>query len=228
MGSILLTLPPTLPPPPPKKKQVGKLKDAARPVKGSEDIRNVASISAGNDEEIGAMIADALDKVGADGVLSIESSNSLETTVEVQEGMAIDRGYISPQFVTNNERMLAEFDNVMVLVTDMKIEQVKDIVPVLEQVTRVNRPLMIIAEDVIGEALATLVVNKIRGVISVVAIKAPGFGERRKALLQDIAIVTGAEFVAKDLGMKVRVVGVGVEGGRAVGVSSLWMHAGHY
>lgn len=182
---------------------VEKLREYARPVKGSNEIKSVAAISAGNDDEIGQMIADALDKVGADGVLAIESSNSLETTVEVQEGMEIDRGYISPQFVTNNERMLVEYENALVLVTDMKIEAVKDLVPVLEQVTRVNRPLLIIAEDVAGEALATLVVNKLRGVVSVCAIKAPGFGERRKALLQDIAIVTGAEFIAKDLGMKV-------------------------
>jgi chaperonin GroL len=182
---------------------VEKLKSLARPVKGSEDIKNVASISAGNDEEIGRMISDALDKVGADGVLAIESGNSLETSVEVQEGMEIDRGFISPQFITNNERMLVEFENAMVLITDQKIEQVKDLIPILEQVTRVNRPLLIIAEDVTGEALATLVVNKLRGIISVCAIKAPGFGERRKALLQDIAIVTGAEFIAKDLGMNV-------------------------
>ena len=182
---------------------VAKLQSLARPVKGSGDIKSVASISAGNDEEIGQMIADALDKVGADGVLAIEASNSLETTVEVQEGMEIDRGYISPQFVTNNERMLVEYENCLVLVTDQKIEAVKDIIPVLEQVTRVNRPLLLIAEDITGEALATLVVNKLRGIISICAIKAPGFGERRKALLQDIAIVTGAEFIAKDLGMKV-------------------------
>jgi chaperonin GroL len=180
-----------------------KLLENSRPVKGSEDIRSVAAISAGNDDEIGAMIADALDKVGADGVLAIESSQGLETVVDVQEGMEIDRGYISPQFVTNNERLLTEFDNCLVLITDQKIEQVKDLVPVLEQVTRANKPLLIIAEDVTGEALATLVVNKLRGIVSVCAIKAPGFGERRKSLLQDIAIVTGAEFVAKDLGMKV-------------------------
>lgn len=182
---------------------VGKLRDNAKPVKGSQDIKNVAAISAGNDDAIGEMIADALDKVGADGVLAIESSNSLETTVEVQEGMEIDRGYISPQFVTNSERMLVEYENALVMITDMKIEAVKDIVPILEQISRVNRPLLLIAEDVAGEALATLVVNKLRGIISVCAIKAPGFGERRKALLQDIAIVTGAEFIAKDLGMSV-------------------------
>ena len=180
-----------------------KLLENSRPVKGSNDILAVASISAGNDEEIGRMIADALDKVGADGVLAIESGQGLDTTVDVQEGMEIDRGYISPQFVTNNERLLTEFDNCLVLITDQKIEQVKDLVPVLEQVTRANKPLLIIAEDVSGEALATLVVNKLRGIVSVCAIKAPGFGERRKSLLQDIAIVTGAEFIAKDLGMKV-------------------------
>ena len=182
---------------------LAKLVENSRPVKGSGDIKSVASISSGNDEEIGGMIADALDKVGADGVLAIESGQGLETTVDVQEGMEIDRGYISPQFVTNNERLLTEFDNCLVLVTDQKIEQVKDLVPVLEQVTRVNKPLLIIAEDVAGEALATLVVNKLRGIVSVCAIKAPGFGERRKSLLQDIAIVTGSEFIAKDLGMKV-------------------------
>ena len=180
-----------------------KLLENSRPVKGSGDIRSVAAISAGNDEEIGQMIADALDKVGADGVLAIESGQGLETVVDVQEGMEIDRGYISPQFVTNNERLLTEFDNCLVLITDQKIEQVKDLVPILEQVTRANKPLLIIAEDVAGEALATLVVNKLRGIVSVCAIKAPGFGERRKSLLQDIAIVTGAEFIAKDLGMKV-------------------------
>ncbi|KAG2486066.1 hypothetical protein HYH03_015272 [Edaphochlamys debaryana] len=182
---------------------VGKLKEHAKPVKGRDDIKNVAMISAGNDAFVGEMIADALDKVGSNGVLSIETSNSTETVVEVQEGMEIDRGYISPQFVTNQERLLVEYDNCRVLVTDQKIDAIRDVIPILEQVTRLNQPLLIIAEDVSGEALATLVVNKLRGVLNVAAIKAPGFGERRKALLQDIAIVTGAEFVAKDLGMKV-------------------------
>lgn len=181
----------------------GKLKENARPVEGREDIKNVASISAGNDVSVGEMIADALDKVGSDGVLSIETSNSLETTVEVQEGMEIDRGYISPQFITNQERMLVEFDNARVLVTDQKLETARDMLALLEQSMKLNQPLLIIAEDVSGEALATLVVNKMRGILSVCAIKAPGFGERRKSLLQDIAIVTGAEFIAKDLGMKV-------------------------
>ncbi|CAL8466439.1 g5975 [Coccomyxa elongata] len=187
---------------------VAKLKEVARPVKGTEDIKSVASISAGNDTAIGALIADALEKVGADGVLSIETGNGLETTVEVQEGMQIDRGYVSPQFITNQEKMLVEYENARILITDQKLETIKDVLPILEQVTRVNQPLVIIAEDVTGEALATLVVNKLRGVLNAVAIKAPGFGERRKSLLQDIAIVTGAEYVAKDLGMKVETTGI--------------------
>eukprot|EP00897_Mesotaenium_endlicherianum_P005358 jgi/Mesen1/4850/ME000244S04025 len=182
---------------------IEELKKNARPVKGRDDIKAIASISAGNDELIGEMIADAIDKVGADGVLSIESSSSYDTTVEVEEGMEIDRGYLSPQFVTNHEKMTVEFDNVRVLVTDQKITSIKDIIPVLEKTNQLSVPLLIIAEDVSGEALATLVVNKLRGGLQVAAIKAPGFGERRKALLQDIAIVTGAEFIASDLGFKI-------------------------
>ncbi|GBG79218.1 hypothetical protein CBR_g29268 [Chara braunii] len=182
---------------------VEKLQEKARPVKGTEDIKAVATISAGNDDFIGGLIANAIEKVGPDGVLSIESSSSFETTVNVEEGMEIDRGYISPQFVTNQEKMIVEFENARVLVTDQKITSIKEIIPVLEKATQLSQPLVIIAEDVSGEALATLVVNKLRGVISVAAVKAPGFGERRKALLQDIAIVTGAEFVAADLGLNV-------------------------
>ncbi|KAG1679528.1 hypothetical protein FOA52_011129 [Chlamydomonas sp. UWO 241] len=182
---------------------VAELKARATPVKGRQDIMNVATISAGNDEAIGAMIAMALDKVGSNGVLSIEGGNTSETVVEVQEGMEIDRGYCSPQFVTSQERLVCEFENCRVLVTDQKIESIRDIIPILEQVSKAgNPPLLIIAENVTGEALATLVVNKMRGVLNVCAIMAPGFGERRKALLQDIAIVTNAEFIAKDLGMK--------------------------
>eukprot|EP00270_Netrium_digitus_P007267 TRINITY_DN211_c0_g1_i1.p1 TRINITY_DN211_c0_g1~~TRINITY_DN211_c0_g1_i1.p1 ORF type:complete len:625 (-),score=232.29 TRINITY_DN211_c0_g1_i1:385-2193(-) len=179
------------------------LKEKARPVKGSDDIKAVATISAGNDDVVGLMIADAIDKVGVDGVLSIESSSSFETTVEVEEGMEIDRGYISPQFTTNQEKMTVEFENARVLITDQKITSIKDIIPVLEKTSQMSAPLLIIAEDITGEALATLVVNKLRGVVQVAAIKAPGFGERRKALLQDIAILTGAEFIANDLGLKV-------------------------
>ena len=147
------------------------------------------------------MIAGALEKVGAEGVLSIENSNSMETSIEVQEGMLIDRGYISPQFITNNERMTVEFENCLVVVADSKVDAVKELVPLLEQVMQSNKPLLIICEDITGEALATLVVNKLRGIIQVAAIKAPGFGERRKALLQDIAIVTGADYLATDLGL---------------------------
>ncbi|XP_057782527.1 ruBisCO large subunit-binding protein subunit alpha-like [Salvia miltiorrhiza] len=180
---------------------VVELEKRARPIKGREDILAVAAISAGNDESIGTMIADAVDKVGPDGVLSIESSSSFETTVDVEEGMEIDRGYISPQFVTNPEKLLVEFENAKVLVTDQKISSIKDIIPLLEKTTQLRAPLVIIAEDVTGEALATLVVNKLRGIVNVAAIKAPGFGERRKALLQDIAIMTGAEYQATDLGL---------------------------
>ncbi|KAE9593182.1 hypothetical protein Lal_00028902 [Lupinus albus] len=182
---------------------VAELEKKARPVKGGDDIKAVASISAGNDELIGKMIADAIDKVGPDGVLSIESSSSFETTVEVEEGMEIDRGYISPQFVTNPEKSIVEFENARVLITDQKISAIKDIIPLLEKTTQLRAPLLIIAEDITGEALATLVVNKLRGILNVAAIKAPGFGERRKALLQDIAILTGAEFQASDLGLLV-------------------------
>lgn len=187
---------------------VEELEKKARPVKGRNDIKAIATISAGNDEFIGTMIADAIDKVGPDGVLSIESSSSFETTVDVEEGMEIDRGYISPQFVTNPEKLLVEFEDAKVLVTDQKISTIKEIIPLLEKTTQLRAPLLIIAEDVTGEALATLVVNKLRGILNVAAIKAPGFGERRKALLQDIAIVTGAEFQAKDLGLLIENVSV--------------------
>ncbi|KAM7527966.1 hypothetical protein LguiB_031376 [Lonicera macranthoides] len=180
---------------------IEELEKRARPIKGRDDIKAIASISAGNDEIIGTMVADAIDKVGPDGVLSIESSSSFETTVDVEEGMEIDRGYISPQFVTNPEKLIVEFENARVLVTDQKITAIKDIIPLLEKTTQLRAPLLIIAEDVSGEALATLVVNKLRGILNVAAIKAPGFGERRKALLQDIAIVTGAEYQATDLGL---------------------------
>ncbi|CAL9196549.1 unnamed protein product [Musa hybrid cultivar] len=189
-------------------KLVEELEKKARPVKGRGDIEAVATISAGNDEFVGNMIADAIDRVGPDGVLSIESSSSFETTVDVEEGMEIDRGYISPQFVTNLEKLIVEFENAKVLVTDQKISTIKEIIPLLEKVTQLRAPLLIIAEDVTGEALATLVVNKLRGILNVAAIKAPGFGERRKAILQDIAIMTGAEFQAKDLGLLIESVSV--------------------
>merc|ERR1712070_990460 len=180
------------------------LNELAVDVKGKEDIKAVSSISAGNNDEIGDMIADAIEKVGADGVLSIENGNGLETIVEIEEGMEIDRGYGSPQFVTNNEKLLVEMENARIIITDEKIEQVKDLVPLLEQITEAGSPpVLLIAEDVVGEALATLVVNKLRGVLNITTMKAPGFGERRKALLQDIAIVTGSQYLASDLGLSV-------------------------
>ena len=157
------------------------------------------------------MIADALDKVGADGVLSIETSTTLDTTVEVQEGMEIDRGYISPQFVTNTEKLLTEFENAKILITDQKIENAREIVPLLEQVMKDNVSLLIIAEDVTGEALATLVVNKLRGILKVCAIKAPGFGQRRKSLLQVCEISLFSLFVRGVLGYRHR------DGGRVCG-----------
>lgn len=182
-----------------------KLDELTIPVRNAADIRAVASISAGNNEEIGNMIAEAIEKVGPDGVLSIETGSGLETVVEVEEGMEIDRGYISPQFVNDNERLMVEYEGCRILITDEKIEQVQMLVPLLEEVSQAGSPpLLIIAEDITGEALATLVVNKMRGVLKVAAIKAPGFGERRKALLQDIAIVTGAQYIAKDLGLSVQ------------------------
>ncbi|XP_055830822.1 ruBisCO large subunit-binding protein subunit alpha-like [Solanum dulcamara] len=182
---------------------IAMLERRARPVKGRDDIKAIASISAGNDDDIGTMIADAIDKVGPDGVLSIESSSSFETTVRVEEGMEIDKGYISPQFITNQEKLIVEFENARVLVTDHDISAIKDIMPLLEKATQLRAPLLIIAGDVTGEALATLIVNKLRGILNVAAIRAPGFGQRRKALLQDIAIVTGAEYQAADLCMLV-------------------------
>ncbi|XP_059300430.1 ruBisCO large subunit-binding protein subunit alpha-like [Lycium ferocissimum] len=182
---------------------IAMLERRARPVKGRDDIKAIASISAGNDDEIGTMIADAIDKVGPDGVLSIESSSSFETTVRVEEGMEIDKGYISPQFITNQEKLIVEFEFARVLITDHEISAIKDIMPLLEKATELRAPLLIIAGDVKGEALATLIVNKLRGILNVAAIRAPGFGQRRKALLQDIAIVTGAEYQASDLCMDI-------------------------
>ncbi|MCX7596254.1 MAG: chaperonin GroEL, partial [Fischerella sp.] len=161
----------------------------------------VATVSAGNDEEIGAMIAEAMEKVTKDGVITVEESKSLTTELEVVEGMQIDRGYISPYFITDNERMTVEFENPRILITDKKISTIQDLVPVLEKVARLGQPLLIIAEDVEGEALATLVVNKARGVLSVCAIKAPGFGDRRKAMLQDIAILTGGQLISEEIGL---------------------------
>ncbi|MGQ9837088.1 MAG: chaperonin GroEL [Cyanobacteriota bacterium] len=181
---------------------VNKIAEHARPVEDSKAIAQVASISAGNDDEVGRMIAEAMDKVGREGVISLEEGKSMTTELEITEGMRFDKGYISPYFATDMERMEAVLENPYVLITDKKITLVQDLVPVLEQVARSGRPLLIIAEDIEKEALATLVVNKLRGVLNVAAVKAPGFGDRRKAMLEDIAVLTGGEVITEDRGLK--------------------------
>ena len=173
----------------------------SKPVEG-KDIAHIGTISANSDEEIGRIIAEAMDKVGKDGVITVEEAKGLETNLEVVEGMQFDRGYLSPYFVTDPERMEAILDNAKVLLYEKKISSMKDLLPVLEQVAKQGRPLLIIAEDIEGEALATLVVNKLRGTLSVCAVKAPGFGDRRKAMLEDIAILTGGKLISEDLGIK--------------------------
>ncbi len=181
---------------------VEKIKEHARPVEDSKSIAQVGAISAGNDEEVGQMIAQAMDKVGKEGVISLEEGKSMFTELEITEGMRFDKGYISPYFATDAERMEAVFDEPFLLLTDKKIALVQDLVPVLEQVARAGRPLVIIAEDIEKEALATLVVNRLRGVLNVAAVKAPGFGDRRKALLEDIAVLTGGQLITEDAGLK--------------------------
>ncbi len=180
---------------------VEKLKEMSTPVSGRKEIEQVATISANNDPEIGKIIADAMEKVGKDGVITVEESKTAETTLEVTEGMQFDRGYLSPYFVTDPEKMEAVLENPFILIYEKKINNIKELLPVLEKVVQTNRPLLIIAEDVEGEALATLVVNNIKGVLKVAAVKAPGFGERRKAMLQDIAILTGGTAITEDLGI---------------------------
>ncbi len=173
----------------------------AVPVESDEDIRNVASISANNDETVGKMLAEALDKVGRDGVITVEEGKSMETAVDVVEGMQFDRGFLSPHFVTDPEAMECVLEKPLVLIHEDKISNVAKLVPLLEKASKAKKPLLIIAEDVEGEALATLVVNKLRGIVSVCAVKAPGYGDRRKALLQDIGTLTGAKVFTKDLGV---------------------------
>ena len=181
---------------------VEDLKTMAKQVKGSNEVAQVGTISANNDKEIGQMLADAMDKVGKEGVITIEESKTAKTEVTVVEGMQFDRGYLSPYFVTNAERMEAVLENALVLVYDKKISSMKDMISILEGVAKQGRQLLIIAEDVEGEALATLVVNKLRGTLQVCAVKAPGFGDRRKAMLEDIAILTGAKMISEDTGAK--------------------------
>ncbi|NEU72048.1 chaperonin GroEL [Hassallia byssoidea VB512170] len=181
---------------------VESIANQARPVEDSKAIAQVAAISAGNDEEVGQMIAQAMDRVGKEGVISLEEGKSMTTELEITEGMRFDKGYISPYFATDPERMEAVFDEPYILLTDKKIALVQDLVPVLEQVARAGRPLVILAEDIEKEALATLVVNRLRGVLNVAAVKAPGFGDRRKAMLEDIAVLTGGQLITEDAGLK--------------------------
>jgi len=181
---------------------VEALQKLAKPTKDPREIAQVGAISANNDESIGKILADAMEKVGKEGVITVEEAKGLETTLDVVEGMQFDRGYLSPYFVTNPERMDATFEDPFILICEKKISNMKDMLPVLEGVARSSKPLIIVAEDVDGEALATLVVNKLRGTINVAAVKAPGFGDRRKEMLKDIAILTGGEVVSEDLGIK--------------------------
>ncbi|MCT0225698.1 chaperonin GroEL [Synechococcus sp. CS-1328] len=181
---------------------VKKIEEHAKPISDSNAIAQVGTISAGNDEEVGRMIADAMDKVGKEGVISLEEGKSMTTELEVTEGMRFDKGYISPYFATDTERMEAVLEEPYILLTDKKIGLVQDLVPVLEQIARTGKPLLIIAEDIEKEALATLVVNRLRGVLNVAAVKAPGFGDRRKAMLEDIAVLTNGQLITEDAGLK--------------------------
>ena len=181
---------------------VADLHAQSKPIQNSNEIKQVGTISANNDEEIGQMIADAMDKVGKDGVITVEEARGTETEVKTVEGMQFDRGYLSPYFVTNTEKMEAELDNPYILIYDKKISSMKELLPVLEPVAQSGKPLVIIAEDVDGEALATLVVNKIRGSLKIAAVKAPGFGDRRKAMLEDIAVLTGGTVISEERGYK--------------------------
>jgi chaperonin GroEL len=181
---------------------VEQLKKNSKPISGSKEIEQVATISANNDSVIGKMIADAMEKVGKDGVITVEEAKGTATEVKVVEGMEFDRGYLSPYFVTNTEKMETELDNPYILIYDKKISSMKELLPLLESVSQTGKPLLIIAEDVDGEALATLVVNKIRGALRVAAVKAPGFGDRRKAMLEDIAVLTGGTAISEERGYK--------------------------
>ena len=178
------------------------LKEISREVEGQKEIAQVGAISANNDNEIGRLIAEAMEKVGKDGVITVEEAKGTETTMEVVEGMQFDRGYLSPYFVTNPDSMETELDNPYILIHDKKIGAMKDLLPILEKVAQAGRPILIIAEDVEGEALATLVVNKLRGTLKVAAVKAPGFGDRRKAMLEDIAVLTGGTVISEEKGYK--------------------------
>ncbi len=181
---------------------VKELAKLSKPTKDQKEIAQVGTISANNDEAIGAIIAEAMGKVGKEGVITVEEAKGLETELEIVEGMQFDRGYVSPYFVTNAEKMEVNIEDCFILINEKKISTMKDLLPILEQIAKMGRPLLIIAEDIEGEALATLVVNKIRGTLQVAAVKAPGFGDRRKAMLEDIAILTGGKMISEDMGAK--------------------------
>jgi chaperonin GroEL len=187
---------------------VDELKKLSKPTKDQKEIAQVGTISANNDETIGNIIAEAMGKVGKEGVITVEEAKSMETTLEIVEGMQFDKGYISPYFVTNPEKMEAVLDEPLILINEKKISNMKDLLPVLEQVAKMGKSLLIISEDVEGEALATLVVNKLRGTLKVAAVKAPGFGDRRKAMLEDIAVLTGGQMVSEELGIKLESISV--------------------
>jgi len=181
---------------------VGELKKVSKPTKDQAEIAQVGTISANNDATIGNIIAEAMNKVGKEGVITVEEAKSMETTLEIVEGMQFDRGYLSPYFVTDPEKMQVTLSEPYILLNEKKVSNMKDLIPVLEQIAKMGKPLLIIAEDVEGEALATLVVNKLRGTLQCAAVKAPGFGDRRKAMLEDIAILTGGRVISEDLGLK--------------------------
>jgi chaperonin GroEL len=181
---------------------IEELKKISKPTQDQKEIAQVGTISANNDEEIGRIIAEAMEKVGKEGVITVEEAKGMETTLEIVEGMQFDKGYISPYFVTNPEKMEVVYDDPAILINEKKISAMKDLLPILEQVAKMGKPLVIISEDIEGEALATLVVNKLRGSLKVVAVKAPGFGDRRKAMLEDIAILTGGQMISEELGIK--------------------------
>ena len=187
---------------------VKSIQEQAKQVSGKREIEQIASISANNDEIIGKQIADAMEKVGQDGVITVEEAKGMESSLDIVEGMQFDRGYLSPYFVTNTEKMEADLSDVYILLVEKKISNMKSLVPILEQVARAGKPLVIIAEDIEGEALATLVVNKIRGTLQVAAVKAPGFGDRRKEMLEDIAAVTGGRLVSDDLGVSLDTISI--------------------
>src|SRR6202035_1450277 len=183
------------------KDAVAAIDKMSKPVEG-KDIAHIGSISANNDEEIGNIIAEAMDKVGKDGVITVKEARRLDTVLEVVEGMQFDRGYLSPYFVTDPERMEVVLENAKILIYEKKISSMKDLLPIIEQVARQGKPMLIIAEEGEGEALAALVVNKLRGTLNVAAVKAPGFGDRRQAMLEDIAILSGGKVITEDLGIK--------------------------